>query len=130
MNKINVVPAKLKAVKLLAWNKVKSFHTLKLGKNSKAAVAVDNTGTPQLFLLDTRAFLDILSEMDEALVDRLSTKEYNSKSINPAGWLIDEIESKLPLNPKFVISLKKAIKESNKKGWVPFSQIQVKLGLS
>ena len=43
---------------------------------------------------------------------------------------VDEMESRLPLNPKFINSLKKAIEESNRKGWVPFSEIQTKLGLS
>ena len=131
MHKIFPTSTKQKSLKLFAWNKFRPFNKLfKIGKKSKAAVVLDKKEIPQFFLLDTHAFLDILSEIDEALVDKLSTQEYHSKSINPAGWLIDEIESKLPLNPKFVSSLREAIKESNKKGWIPFSTIKNKLGLS
>ena len=130
MHTSHPVTKKQKELKLFSWKKFSPLKIFKLGRKSKAAVILDKKGVPQFFLLDTPAFLDVLSEIDEALVDKLSTEEYNSKAVNPAGWLIDEIESKLPLNPKFVNSLKEAIKESNKKGWIPFSKIQAKLGLS
>jgi hypothetical protein len=130
MNKTNLTPEKLKQAKLLTWNKFKALKIFKLGKNSKAAVVVDKTGAPKIFLLDTFALLDVLSAIDEALVDKLSTAEYNAKSVNPAGWLIDEIEAKLPLNPAFVSSLEKAIEESKRKGWIPFSKVKSNLGLS
>ena len=128
--KTNLIPAKAKELKLLVWNKFKPLNVFKLGKGSKAAVILDKNGRPQLFLLDTSALLEMLSEIDEALVDKLTTQEYSSKSVNPAGWLIDELESKLPLKAEFVSSLKAAIAEANKKGWIPFSKIQTDLGLT
>ena len=130
MDKVNPVPMKLKGAKLFAWNKVKPLGVFKLNKGSKAAVVMDKDGKPQLFLLDTFALLDVLSAIDEPLVEKLSNEEYVSKSVNPAGWLIDEIESKLPVNPAFISSLEKAIEESNKKGWIPFSKIEADLNFS
>lgn len=127
---MKLLPAKLKSAKLILFNKLVPSSVFKLNRNSKAAVIIDKNGTPQVFIFDTFALLDILSKIDEALVDRLSTEEYHNKSVNPAGWLIDRIESKLPLNPKFILSLKKSIAEAKKKGWIPFEKIQQELGLT
>lgn len=121
--------AKLKDAKLVPWRKVVPLSVFKLSKGSRAGVVLDKEGVPQLFIFDTFALLDILSTVDEALVDKLSPEDYYQKSVNPAGWLIDEIESRLPLNPKYVKSLKKAINEAEEKGWVPFSKIKRELGL-
>ena len=115
---------------MVPWKKVVPLDVFKIKKGSRAGVVLDAKGTPQLFVFDTFALLDILSEIDEKLVDRLSIPDYHSKSINPAGWLIDELESHLPLNPLYIKSLKKAIDEADKKGWVSFSKIQKSLGLS
>jgi len=90
---------------------------------------MDKDGAPQLFIFDTAALLDILSEIDERLVDRLPAKEYHAKSVNPAGWLIDEIESRLPLNSRYIESLREAIHEAEKKGWIPFENIERELRL-
>lgn len=115
--------------KLVAWDKIIPKAVFPLTKNSKAAVAVDREKKPHLFIFDTFALLDILSEIDENLVDRLSPSDYHSKTVNPAGWLIDEIESKLPLNPAYIKSLKNAISEAKKKGWIPFERIEQELHL-
>ena len=123
-------PAKLRSAKLIPFNKVAPSSVFKLGKDSKAAVIVDKNGAPQLFIFDSFALLDVLSKIDEELVDRLSAEEYHDKSVNPAGWLIDEIESKLPLNPKFVLSLKKSIAEAKKNGFIPFEKVKRELGLA
>ena len=124
------LPAKLTAARLVPFVKMVSSRVFRLKRTSKAAVLVDRRGTPQWFLFDVFAFLDILSKVDEALVDRLSTEEYHDPSMNPAGWLIDTIETRLPTNPEFVLSLKKAIAEAKKKGWIPFKKIEQKLGLA
>ena len=123
-----LVIKELKGARLVAWTK-SILAKLKLHRASRAGIIVDKNGVPQLFIFDTPAFLDILSGVDEALVDRLSDEEYHSRVANPAGWLIDEIEAKLPLNPKYVQSLKDAIEEAKKKGWISFSKIQKGLGL-
>lgn len=124
-----LLPDKLKNAKLVPWNKVVPLSVFKLRKGSRAGVVLDRNGTPHLFIFDSLALIDVLSEIDEKLVDRLPILEYHSKSINPAGWLIDELECRLPLNPEYIKSLKDAIDEANKKGWVPFSKIQKGLGL-
>lgn len=126
--KSSVVIKELKSAKLIAWTK-SLLSKFKLHKESRAGIIVDKHGVPQLFIFDTPGFLDVLSTIDESLVDRLSDEEYHSKKDNPAGWLIDEIEAKLPPNPKFVQSLKDAIEEAKKKGWIPFSKVLRPLGL-
>ena len=120
---------KLKDARLVPWSKVVPLSVFKLKKGSRAGIVVDQDGAPHLFIFDVFALLDILSEIDEKLVDRLPVPEYHSRSVNPAGWLIDELESRLPLSPKYIKSLKEAIDEANKKGWIPFSKIQRELGL-
>ncbi|MBA3046784.1 hypothetical protein KKC83_00355 [Patescibacteria group bacterium] len=127
---IKISSAKPAKAKLVSWHKAIHGSPIKLAKDSHAGVIIDKQGTPQMFVFDTFAFLDILSEIDDRLADKLSHKEYHSKTDNPAGWLIDEIEAKLPVNPGFVQSLKNSIKEADKKGWVPFSKIQADLGLT
>ena len=109
---------------LLAWSHAPAFSKLRLGRHSKAAVWYDASGTPQAFIFDTWALLDVLSKIDEPLVDRLSDEEYHSPRTNPAGWLIDEIESRIPLSPRRIRSLKSAIQEARRKGWIPFSKIR------
>ncbi len=123
-----LVVKKLKGAKLVSWSK-SMLSKSKLNKDSRAGIIVDKNGTPQLFVFDTPAFLDVLSTIDEALVDRLPDDEYNSKSSNPAGWLIDEIEARLPLNPKYIQSLRDAVEEAKKRGWVPFSKVRRSLSL-
>ncbi|MEA3463899.1 MAG: hypothetical protein U9R14_02390 [Patescibacteria group bacterium] len=124
-----LLPTKIKNAKLVPWEKLASKSVFKLGKDSRAGVVLDKQGAPIIFIFDTNALLDVLSEIDEKLIDKLSDKEYASKSVNPAGWFIDEIESKLPLKQDFVASLRKSIDEAKKKGWIPFSKIQADLGL-
>lgn len=126
MTRKSSLPTRTGGAGLVPWKNIAAFKSIKLGKNSKAAVVMDDKGAPRLFVFDTPAFLDVLSEIDEALVDKLSNKEYHSKTSNPAGWLIDEIESRLPLNQKFVISLKKAVEEAKRLGWIPFSELRAK----
>lgn len=125
-----LLPEKASKAKLVPWNKIVPLSVFNLEKNSRAGVVLDQDGTPQLFIFDTFALLDILSEIDERLVDRLTPEDYHSCAANPAGWLIDEIETQLPLNPQYIQSLKMAIDEANKKGWIPFSKIQDELRLT
>ncbi|MBU2578953.1 hypothetical protein KKA09_02450 [Patescibacteria group bacterium] len=117
------LPTKLTDATVVPWEKVAPKSVFKLEKDSRAGVVLDKGGAPRIFIFDTNALLDVLSEIDEKLIDKLSDKEYASKSANPAGWLIDEIESKLPLRNDFIESLRKAIKEAQEKGWIPFSKI-------
>lgn len=128
-NKKKSLSVKLSNAKLVSWNKIAPKSVFPLEKGSKAGVVLDREGAPRLFVFDTFALLDVLSAIDEQLVDRLSDKEYHSKEVNPAGWLIDEVESKLPLRPEYIQSLKDAIAEADKKGWIPFEKIERELKL-
>ena len=97
-------------------------------KEFKAAVVVDKKGTPKYFVFDTPSLWDLLCAIDTQLEEKTSAKEYVFN--NPVGWLIDGIEERLPLNPKFVVKLKKGIDEAKKLGLVPFAKIKSELGLS
>ena len=123
MNKTSLASTKSKSLRLVPSAKFKLLKLFGISKPSKAAVAVDKNGNPQIFVLNTFALLDILSAIDEPLVDKLSIQEYHSKKHNPAGWLIDELESRLPLKKDFITSLKEALEEANREGWVPLSAI-------
>lgn len=114
--------------KVVSWDKVFPKAVFSLGKGSKAGIVVDR-GAPQIFVFDTFAFLDILSRIDAILLEKLSVKDYYSKNINPSGWLIDEIESKLPVSEQHIKSLKNSISEAKKKGWIPFELIEKKFNL-
>ena len=115
--------------RLSAWAKFAPKSVFPLEKSSRAGVVVDSKGKPQLFVFDTFALLDVLSEIDEKLVDELSDEAYASKEKNPAGWLIGEIESKLPLSSEYIQSLKSAVAEAERKGWIPFEKIERELEL-
>ena len=117
-----------KKLKFLSWEKFLP-KSLKFSPESNAGVVLDEKKVPKLFVFDTPAFLDVLSDIDDSLAKKLTHKEYYSKISNPAGYLIDEIESKVPENTSIVESLKNAVDESNSKGWIPFAKIQKELGL-
>jgi hypothetical protein len=125
MAKVNkqFVAVQKRQSKLMKWDKFIPRSVFPLENESKSAVILDKKGVPQLFVFDTFALLDILSEIDERLVDRLSDKDYYSKKANPAGWLIDQIESLLPLKEEYIESLKQAIKEAEEKGWIPLESL-------
>ena len=129
MVKKKLLPAKLSNAKLIPWEQVAPKSIFPLERGSRAGVVVDKNGAPQMFIFDTFALLDVLSEIDEQLVDKLSSAEYHSKKINPAGWLIDKIEAKLPLDTKYIQSLRDSIAEAKKSGWVPFEKIERELNL-
>lgn len=124
MRKNKFLPTKQSGAKLVSWKRLIDASVIPISKKSRAAIVVDRRNVPLLFVFDTFAFLDVLSKIDEELVDRLSSKQYHSRKINPAGWVIDEIESKLPLRKDYILSLKKAINEAKEKGWIPVDRIE------
>lgn len=130
MAKRKLLPVKLSNAKLVAWKQIAPKSVFPLEHGSRAGIVVDKNGAPQLFIFDTFALLDVLSKIDEQLVDKLSSAEYHNKSINPSGWLIDKIEARLPLDTKYIQSLRDSIAEAQKKGWIPFEQIERELSLA
>ncbi|MBI3335790.1 MAG: hypothetical protein HY001_04830 [Candidatus Portnoybacteria bacterium] len=124
-----ILPIKPSDGKLVSWNRIFPKSVFQLEKGSHAGIVADREGHPHLFVFNTAALLDVLSKIDEKLVDRLSSEEYHSKAVNPAGWLIDEIESKLPLSDEYIKSLNDALEEARNKGWIPFQKIERELQL-
>jgi len=101
---------------------------LAFAKDFKAAVVIDQAGSPRYFVFDTYSLWDILCAADEKLEARLPTREYVLR--NPIGWLIDAIEAHLPLNPKLIARLKKGVEEAHRVGVVPFERIKQAFGLT
>lgn len=97
-------------------------------KDFKAAVVTDKNGSPKYFVFDTYSMWDMLCAFDEKFEETASSKEYVFH--NPVGWLIDAIESHLPINPALVLKLKKGIEEAKKYGLVPFEKIKHKFGMA
>ena len=124
MRKKKSLPVKVSDATVVPWERVAPKAVFPLGRGSRAGVVVDRAGVPRVFVFDTGALLDVLSTIDERLVDRLSDAEYHAKDANPAGWLIDELETTLPVSEAYVQSLKEAIAEAQRKGWVPFEDIE------
>ena len=130
MRRKKSLPARVADAKLIRWERVVPRSAFPLQPGSRAGVVVDRAGVPRLFVFDTFALLDVLSTVDERLVDRLPDAAYHSKDANPAGWLIDELEATLPVSDAYVQSLKEAIAEAKREGWVPFEAIERALSLS
>jgi hypothetical protein len=93
----------------------------------KAAVVRGKDNSPRYFVFDTRSFWDLLCAFDSVFERFAPAEAYASR--NPFGWLIDAIESCLPLKPSLVRKLKKSMAEAQKLGSVPFETIKRKLGL-
>ena len=130
VNKKKTKLAKVSDAKLVSWQNIAPKSVFPLGKGSQAGVMLDRAGAPRYFIFNTEALLDVLSEIDESLSYRLSSEEYYSKTANPAGWLIDRLETHMPLSAKYVQSLKSAIGEAQKKGWIPFRKIETELSFA
>lgn len=124
MTKNKLLSTRRSGLRLVSWKSIMSTGVVPISKKSRAGIVVDGKGVPLLFIFDTFAFLDVLSKIDEELVDRLSSKDYHSKDANPAGWVIDEIETRLPLRKEYTASLKEAINEAREKGWISFEKIE------
>ncbi len=79
---------------------------------SGTSVMVDRNNVPLRFIFDTDAFISFLEYIDIEFEKNISNPDiaYN----NPAGKLIDLIEERLPLNPKFVKDLKKSVAKGKK----------------
>ena len=79
---------------------------------SGASVVMDGKNTPIQFIFGRDAFISFLEHIDSEFEKNISNPDiaYN----NPAGKLIDLIEERLPLHPKFVKDLKESISKSRK----------------
>lgn len=122
----------VKLEKLTKFSAVSAKELKKYGlsspKDFKAGVITDKGGSPKYFIFDTYSLWDMLCAFDAKFEENATAKEYVHH--NPVGWLIDAIETRLPVNPKLALKLKKGIAEAQKLGLVPFEKIKHELGLS
>lgn len=79
---------------------------------SGASVLMDEKNIPLQFIFGRDAFISFLEYIDNEFEKNIPDPDiaYN----NPAGKLIDLIEERLPLNPKFIKDLKESIAKSKK----------------
>lgn len=79
---------------------------------SGASVLMDERNIPLQFIFGRDAFISFLEYIDSEFEKNIPNPDiaYN----NPAGKLIDLIEERLPLNPKFVKDLKESVAKSKK----------------
>lgn len=88
---------------------------------SETNVIIDESGVPRGFLFGTNAFIDFLEKMDEEFEEVVVSpkKAHNSA----AGKLIDLIEERLPLNPKFLKDLKISTSKKGQGNFIPFEDV-------
>lgn len=88
---------------------------------SRASVILDKDNIPAGFIFGRNAFISLCTIIDEEFEKRVSDprKAYD----NPAGRIIDAIEEKLPVNPKFAQDLKDSIKNTKEKDLLSLDEI-------
>ena len=107
---------KPKMIALAKFTKIKSMPYL-----SETSVIMDKNRNPQGFVFGRNAFITMLEHIDGEFEKRVTDqKKYFD---NPAGKLIDAIESKLPLNEDFVNKLKLIISTTNKSDYISIDEI-------
>lgn len=91
------------------------------------SVVVDKKGVPLGFVFGRDAFISFLEYIDNEFEKRVEDpkKAYD----NPAGKLIDLIEEKLPVKPKFIKEVKEARAKAKKVGWVSLEEIERSLNV-
>lgn len=94
---------------------------------SGTSVVVNEKGTPLGFVFGRDSFISFLERIDEEFEKRVTNPKLAYD--NPAGNLIDLIEERLPLNPKFIKDLKISISETKKLDWVSLDEIRQSLNV-
>jgi len=94
---------------------------------SDTSVMVDKTGIPLGFVFGRDSFISFLEYIDNEFEKRIEDPKLAYD--NPAGKLIDLIETKLPLNPKFVKDLKSSISKTRKSDWISLDEISYSLNV-
>ena len=88
---------------------------------SNASVVVDRKGVPLGFVFGRDSFISFLEHIDGEFEKKVDDPK--KAFDNPAGKLIDLIEERLPINPKFIKDLKSSIAEVKKNNWIPFERV-------
>lgn len=79
---------------------------------SEISVVVNEGGIPLGFVFGRDSFVSFLEHIDEQFEKKVDDPE--KAFDNPAGRLIDLIEERLPLNPRFARELKETLKKTKK----------------
>lgn len=95
--------------------------------SADTSVVVDGKGIPLGFIFGRDAFISFLEYIDNEFEKNLDDPEKAFN--NPAGKLIDLIEEKLPVNPKFVKEIKEARANAKRTGWVSLEEIERSLNV-
>ncbi len=95
----------------------------KLLSPSQTDVIVDKNGIPLGFVFGRNSFIDFLEKIDSEFQDKVKDPKHAYN--NPAGRLIDLLEENLPLNPKFIKSLRESV--SKKQDFIPLELISKSL---
>lgn len=88
---------------------------------SGASVVMDDKNTPLGFVFGRDSFISFLERIDCEFEKRVKNPKLAYD--NPAGRLIDLIEERLPLQPKFVKDLKDSIKSSRKRDFISLEEL-------
>ena len=85
------------------------------------SVVTDKNGTAIGFVFNRDSFISLLEKIDEAFDKKIKNplSAYN----NPAGKLIDLVESTLPVKNTFIKQMKESISSVDKYGWIPLDKV-------
>lgn len=95
--------------------------------SSDTSVMVDKTGVPLGFVFGRDAFISFLQHLDNEFEKNIASPDVAFN--NPAGRLIDLIEEKLPVRPKFIKDVREARAKAKKTGWINFEEIEWSLNV-
>ena len=112
--------------KLVPFGKFVKIPT-KLSFLSSTSVVIDKKGSPLGFVFGRDSFITFLQHIDSEF--EKTAKHEELVFHNPAGKLIDLIEDRLPLNPRFVEDLKQSLHNAEKSGWISFEDIKKSLNV-
>lgn len=107
--------------KLVPFKKF-SKKVSKIASLDDTSVIVDKRGVPLGFVFGRDSFISFLEHIDNEFEKRIKDPEHAFN--NPAGKLIDLIEEKLPVNPRFIKDLKSSLSESQKSKWISLEEIE------
>jgi len=97
----------------------KDFRKLSL---SDVSVIVNEEKVPLGFVFGRDSFISFLESLDNQFEKNVKNEKVAFN--NSAGKLIDLIEEKLPINPKFVEDLKSSIKKTKKSELISLEEIE------
>ncbi len=88
---------------------------------SDTSVVVDKKGIAVGFVFGRDAFISFLERIDTDFEEKI--KDPKKALDNPAGKLIDMIEEKLTVNPKFIKEIKSSVTKTKKSDWIPLKEV-------